>query len=57
MTTEEKKEAKRLYMIEYRKTNPNKGKEYMKNYVKTNPNKSKEWRENNKDKIKKQRIS
>lgn len=54
MTPEERKEKKRLYMIEYRKNNPNKGKEYMIEYSKKNPNKTKEWRKNNPDKVKQQ---
>ena len=52
MTPEDKKEKKRLYMIKYRKLNPNKGKEYMIEYRKQNPEQIKEWRKNNSDKIK-----
>jgi hypothetical protein len=52
-TLDEIKERKRLYMIEYRKSKPNKGKEYMIEYRKSKPNIIKTWRDNNKTKINK----
>lgn len=50
MTPEEKKEAKRLYDIEYRKKNKEKLKEQKKIWIENNPEKIKEFRENHKDK-------
>mgnify|MGYP003527218721 FL=1 len=52
MTPEEKKEAKRIYDIEYRKRNSEKLKQQKKEWEKNNPDKIKEFRNNRKDKKK-----
>ncbi len=52
MTPEEKKEAKRIYDIEYRKRNSEKLKLQKKEWEKNNPDKIKEFRNNRKDKKK-----
>jgi len=49
MTSEEKKEAKRLYDIEYRKNNKEKRKQQQKAWAKANPEKVKASRERNKE--------